>query len=200
VLHVDAATEGASAGPAVFECAIECGDRAVDLSAETTARLACDAAVVVLRRDATGSTVDAGRKTRTVPPAIRRALEARDTGCRFPGCTARRCDAHHIVHWGEGGPTCLDNLVLLCRHHHRLLHEGGYTVHVGDGRAFTFVNARGRVVETAPAAPAWASRCSNIRSVPVNTPAVWDGTPFNLGYVIDVLRGSEPIPSRSRAM
>ena len=121
---LDTAMEGAALDSAV----IECGDRAVDVSAETSARLTCDASVVVMREDATGATLDVGRKTRTVPPAIRRALEARDTGCRFPGCTARRCDAHHVVHWAEGGPTRLDNLVLLCRRHHRLLHEGGYSI------------------------------------------------------------------------
>ena len=140
---------------------IECGDRAVDVSAETSARLTCDAAVVVMQEDAAGAALDVGRKTRTVPPAIRRALEARDTGCRFPGCTARRCDAHHVVHWADGGPTSLDNLVLLCRRHHRLLHEGGYTVHPGAGRAFTFVSARGRVIEVAPPAPVWSERASN---------------------------------------
>ena len=71
--------------------------------------------------------LDVGRKTRTIPPAIRRALSARDT-CQFPGCTARRCDAHHVEHWVDGGPTRLDNLVLLCRRHHRLVHEGGFQI------------------------------------------------------------------------
>jgi hypothetical protein len=68
-----------------------------------------------------------GRKTRTVPPAIRRALQRRDGGCRFPGCTCTRfVDAHHIHHWADGGATHMNNLVLLCRHHHRLVHEGGF--------------------------------------------------------------------------
>ncbi len=171
-----------------------------DVSAETSARLSCDAAVVVMQEDGGGATLDVGRKTRSVPPAIRRALQTRDTGCRFPGCTSRRCDAHHVVHWADGGPTCLDNLVLLCRRHHRLLHEGGYTVHPA-GSAFTFLSARGRVIEVAPPAPAWSARAtiaatslSGPPAVERRTPATWDGTPFDIGYVIDVLRGTEPMP------
>ena len=82
--------------------------------------------MVQMRHDAEGDVLDVGRKTRTIPPSIRRALAARDTSCRFPGCTARRCDAHHVVHWADGGATSLDNLVLLCRRHHRAVHEGGF--------------------------------------------------------------------------
>jgi hypothetical protein len=88
------------------------------IAPETARRIACDASVV---RN--------GRKSRTIPPALRRALRARDAGCRFPGCENRRfLDAHHVHHWAHGGPTALGNLVLLCRRHHRLVHEGGYRV------------------------------------------------------------------------
>ena len=75
-----------------------------------------------------GHPLDVGRKTRSIPPAIRRALQARDGGCRFPGCS-NRCfvDGHHIRHWAAGGETSLANLVLVCRRHHRAVHEGGYT-------------------------------------------------------------------------
>jgi hypothetical protein len=86
-----------------------------------------------------GSILDVGRRSRTVPPALRRALEARDQGCRFPGCGLRFTDAHHVRHWAEGGETKLENLVLLCRHHHRLVHEGGWRVGWwGRGRAVFF--------------------------------------------------------------
>ena len=98
------------------------------VSAETSRRLACDAGLVRISHASDGSVFHAGRKTRTIPPALRRALEARDQGCRFPGCGLRFTDGHHVKHWADGGETTLDNLVLLCRHHHRLVHEGGWTV------------------------------------------------------------------------
>jgi hypothetical protein len=105
------------------------------VSAETARRLGCDAAAVTVLRGSDGSVLDVGRRTRTIPPALRRALEIRDGGCRFPGCGLRFCDSHHIVHWALGGETKLENLVLLCRHHHRGMHEGGFKVRMGrDGQ------------------------------------------------------------------
>ena len=90
-----------------------------------------------------GSVLDIGRRTRTIPPALRRALEVRDQGCRFPGCGLRFTDAHHLEHWADGGETSLANTLLLCRHHHRLVHEGGWRVTWwGEGRP-VFVDPRG---------------------------------------------------------
>ncbi len=95
--------------------------------AGTSRRLACDASLVALLEDAEGIPLSVGRQTRSIPPWLRRALQARDGGCRFPGCTHTRfVDGHHIQHWADGGETSLDNLVLLCRYHHRLVHEGGF--------------------------------------------------------------------------
>ena len=103
-------------------CELEDGSA---LAPETARRLACDA-----------SLVRAGRRSRTIPPAVRRALRTRDRGCRFPGCENRRfVDAHHVRHWAQGGETSLANLVLLCRRHHRAVHEGGYRVDA-EGRFF----------------------------------------------------------------
>jgi hypothetical protein len=98
------------------------------LAPQTLRRLGCDAAIVaIIERD--GQPLSVGRRTRTIPPALRRALRARDHGCRYPGCTHRRfLHAHHIRHWARGGPTAIDNLLQLCSYHHRLIHEGGYTV------------------------------------------------------------------------
>lgn len=97
------------------------------VTAETSRRLQCDCSMVRVTEDANGEPLSIGRKTRTIPPAIRRALRFRDKGCRFPGCThARHVDGHHIHHWADGGETRLDNLVQLCRFHHRLVHEGGF--------------------------------------------------------------------------
>ena len=115
------------------------------LGPETIERLSCDASLVPVLRDQTGNVLNIGRKSRAVPPAIHRALKIRDGGCRFPGCTqTRHVDAHHIKHWSHGGETSLDNLVLLCRHHHRLLHEGEFEIE--KDRELSFVDRQGRTV------------------------------------------------------
>ncbi len=118
----EAGARAASLQPAVpaAQAALEDAD-GLRVSAETSRRLACDAAVVVMRHAGNGAVLDVGRRTRTVPPALRRALEARDRRCRFPGCQARRCDSHHVEHWADGGATKLSNLVRLCRPLKRML-------------------------------------------------------------------------------
>src|SRR5437879_3108103 len=98
------------------------------VSAETSQRLACDASRVVMRHDGEGRLLEVGARTRTIPPALRRALDYRDQGCRFPGCGLRFTQGHHLRHWAHGGPTTLSNLTLLCRRHHRAVHEEGYQV------------------------------------------------------------------------
>jgi hypothetical protein len=103
-----------------------------------------------MRRGSDGATLDVGRKTRTIPPAIRRALATRDRQCRFPGCQARRCDAHHVDHWADGGATRLDNLLLLCRRHHRLVHEGGVTVAIDVDGAAHFTLRNGHHLASSP--------------------------------------------------
>jgi hypothetical protein len=123
VLHVDADTLSADGEPGRSE--LEDGTR---LSAESARRLVCDASVVRVAQKCDGTVLDGGRKTRTVSPALRRALEVRDRGCRFPGCGMRFTDVHHVKHWADGGETSLGNCVNLCRHHHRLVHEGGWTM------------------------------------------------------------------------
>jgi hypothetical protein len=95
------------------------------IPAETARRLACDAALTPIAVDSGGAPLNVGRTRRTVPASLRRALVARDHGCRFPGCDLppEWTDGHHITHWADGGETRLDNLVLLCRRHHRRVHE-----------------------------------------------------------------------------
>ena len=118
------------------------------LSLATAQRLACDASLVTVGEDEAGKVLNIGRKTRTVPPAIRRALQARDQGCRFPGCCeARYVDAHHIHHWSKGGETSLDNLVLLCRHHHRLMHEEGFEIVKDTNNGLIFVGPQGNTLQ-----------------------------------------------------
>jgi hypothetical protein len=147
VLHVD--TDTLSEGGEGGRSHLEDGTR---VSAETARRLSCDSAFVRIRRGPDGSVLDVGRRTRSIPPAIRRALEIRDGGCRFPGCGLRFTSGHHIVHWADGGPTSLENLILLCRFHHRLIHQEGFGVEwddLVDGPAFQ--DPRGRRIPDWPA-------------------------------------------------
>jgi hypothetical protein len=124
------------------------------ISPETARRLGCDAEVVArIERD--GLPVSVGRRKRTVPPGLRRLLEARDGHtCCFPGCERhRRLQAHHRRHWAHGGETSLANLVLLCPHHHRLVHEGGYTVEDDPAGGLRFRNRHGVLAPASPPRP-----------------------------------------------
>ncbi len=119
-----------------------------DVSAETSRRIACDCSLLRVDEDDGGEPLSIGRKTRSIPPAIRRALTLRDGGCRFPGCNHDRfVDGHHIVHWANGGETSLENLVLLCRHHHHLVHEGGFTCEKSEDGEIVFLDPREVVLE-----------------------------------------------------
>jgi hypothetical protein len=114
---------------------------------ETARRLACDCGRTVQTETPEGAPLSIGRRSRTVPHWLRRAVRERDRGCRFPGCTqVRHVDAHHIHHWADGGETSLDNLVLLCRHHHRLVHEEGFGCERTDGGGVVFRHPSGRVL------------------------------------------------------
>ena len=105
------------------------GEGRSSLPIESVKRLCCDSEAIVIVEDEDGQPLNVGRKSRTVPTAIKRALWARDKSCAFPGCHRKRfVDAHHIHHWSAGGETSLDNLMLLCSRHHRLVHEGGYRI------------------------------------------------------------------------
>jgi hypothetical protein len=182
VLHVQAAD---------LEGRTELGD---GVSAEVSRRLLCDAGVVPMLEDERGKTIDVGRKTRTIPAALRRALDARDGGCRFPGCTNRIfTDAHHIQHWLDGGETNLDNTVLLCRRHHRYLHEYGFSLEQ-TGEELVVRDPHGSVVppqgpgrkvavDLAAMAGSWSGRPV---TADVNAPG-WDGQPVDYDLCIAAL-------------
>jgi hypothetical protein len=151
VLHAEErASDDQEVGPSTLE-------DGTPVSAETSKRIACDATVVRTSPRANAPTEGGAplvpSRSRTVPPRMRRALELRDRGCRFPGCGSRFTDAHHIRHWANGGATRPENLVLLCRTHHRLLHEGGFRLEANPKRPERpdFVSPRGiRIPETPP--------------------------------------------------
>jgi len=116
------------------------------LTPETAKRLSCDASLVTVLEDDKGNVLNIGRRSRVIPPHIQRALSIRDTGCSFPGCcNTHYLDAHHIKHWAEGGETSLDNLLMLCRHHHRQLHQGKFTIEKADSD-IKFLTAKGKLI------------------------------------------------------
>ena len=205
-----AAATGPTAGPNPAGAWL--GTSCIPVSAETSRRIACDAAKVVMRQRS-GEILSVGRKTRTIPPPIRRALEFRDRGCRFPGCSSKRCDAHHIEHWADGGDTKLSNLLLLCRRHHSLLHEGGFSVRMDDEGAVQFFHPRGRLLKQSPAPPpvgvdAARELIEHLEDAGIlvtgreSMPA-WDGEPMDLRYVMECLWRPPPhleaVAERERA-
>jgi hypothetical protein len=166
------------------------------LASETARRLACDVAIIPLIQRA-GRPLGVGRKTRTVPSGLRRALTSRDRGCRFPGCPNHRTvDAHHIEHWAHGGATTIDNLVLLCRFHHRLLHEGGYQV-ARAGTRFIFRRPDGSEIRPSPRLPRGTARALRDRhghAVRADACLPKDGAPgMDLGMCVDAMIAYAPL-------
>jgi uncharacterized protein DUF222/HNH endonuclease len=131
----------------VDESALRGGIGRSDLAIDAVKRLTCDGSVVTIVEDDRGTPLDVGRKQRTVSTPLKRALWSRDRGCRFPGCrNTRYVDAHHIRHWADGGDTSLGNLMLLCSHHHRLVHEGGFSIRRDRDDERYFVGPDGRAI------------------------------------------------------
>jgi hypothetical protein len=165
------------------------------VSAETLRRVACDCGLVAIAGD--GEALNIGRRARSIPPAIRRALMLRDRGCAFPGCTHTAfLHGHHIEHWLHGGETSLENLVMLCTFHHHLVHEGGWTVAAeGDG-AFAFHSPAGRRLAPEPPrelvddALDWLREWADERELDlgpeVNLPQ-WDGKTPDYGAAVEWL-------------
>lgn len=177
-------------------CRLEHGEA---LDPETARRLACDGSVVSILETG-GRPLSVGRKSRSVPAALRRALASRDQGCRFPGCSQTRfLHAHHIDHWARGGRTELGNLVHLCAHHHRLLHEGGYGLTRAPDQTLRFTCPDGTAIPAAPELAAGSRqrlRAENRRRGPEITPDTpsrhWDGSRLDLPLAIDALVSSDP--------
>jgi len=183
-------------------------DGGKDIPRGTLSRLSCDCAVVASLNDASGKCLSIGRKTRVVPPALRKALVRRDHGCTFPGCSNHRyVDAHHIVHWARGGETSVSNLTLLCRRHHRLVHEGGFEVKMSENGRPLFFSAWGRWINPAPVVdvpagtlPAHNSR-RGINIDHTTTHPHWDGQPLDWGSIVSAVVIKEPavaVPDRPR--
>jgi len=190
VVHVDADVLADADVPG--QSVLDGGAR---VPAGTSQRLACDASRVVMRHDSEGRTTEVGARTRTIPPALRRALQHRDRGCRFPGCGLPFGQGHHIRHWAQGGPTTLSNLAMLCRRHHRAVHEEGYQVERLPDGDLKFRRPDGRPLPEVPATPAVpAAPCEALRArhAAVDIHALtampgWLGERLDVGWAISVL-------------
>ncbi|MBI1963685.1 MAG: DUF222 domain-containing protein, partial [Candidatus Rokubacteria bacterium] len=192
VVHVDAPVLADPEAPG--QSVLENGAR---VPAGTSQRLACDASRVVMRHTPDGRVTEVGARTRTIPPALRRALQHRDRGCRFPGCGLPFGQGHHLRHWAQGGPTTLSNLALLCRRHHRAVHEEGDQVERCPGGELRFRRPDGRLLSEVPPSPAipadpiHALRAGNdalgLDIHPRTAMPGWLGEPLDVGYAIDVL-------------
>jgi hypothetical protein len=192
VVHVDAPVlaDPAEEGNSALE-------EGIRISAETSRRLACDASRVVMQHGRDGRVVEVAARTRTIPPAMRRALHHRDPGCRFPGCTVRFGQGHHIRHWAEGGATTLSNLALLCRRHHRAVHEEGYQVERLPDGELQFRRPTGMLLPKVPPSPqvpddpSGALRAQNdaqgLQLTPRSLKPRWLGERLDLGWAISVL-------------
>jgi hypothetical protein len=192
VVHVDAVVLGNADAPG--QSVLEGGAR---VPAGTSQRLACDASRVVMRHDVNGRITEVGARTRTIPPALRRALQHRDKGCRFPGCGRPFGQGHHIRHWAHGGPTKLSNLAMLCRRHHRAVHEEGFQVERQANGELVFRRPDGRPLPDVPAAAAVPANPTDTLQAHNDTAGLqitartsmpsWQGERLDVGYAINVL-------------
>ena len=192
VVHVDAPVLEDPDAPG--QSALEDGAR---VSAETSRRLACDASRVVMQHGRNGRVVEVAARTRTIPPALRRTLHHRDRGCRFPGCGSRFGQGHQIRHWAHGGPTKLSNLAMLCRRHHRAVHEEGYQVDRHPDGQLRFRRPDGELLPEVPLGPEVAG--DPVQAVRAQNEAEglvlhartalpgWMGERLNVAWAIDVL-------------
>ena len=175
-----------------WSATLEDGSR---VSAETLRRVACDCGILAVGHD--GEALNIGRRARSIPPAIRRALMLRDRGCAFPGCTHTRfLHAHHIEHWLHGGETSVENLAMLCSFHHHAVHEGGWTISVGADGGFLFNSPVGWEVAPVPVrevvedAGGWLREWAEERNLvlgPNSNAPQWDGTKLRYADAVESL-------------
>ena len=197
LLHIHTDVETLKSDGEVAESELE-GHGSV--SAETSRRMACDCSVVHWLDSPDNEALNIGRKSRSIPPATRRALQRRDKGCRFPGCTCTRfVDAHHIRHWADGGETNMDNLALLCRRHHRLVHEGGFGISRNPSGSIEFTYPDGRMMDSGPdrrfrgnvVSIQSDNRRRGLNITPDTLPSRWLGEEMDYSLAVTVLQSSE---------
>jgi hypothetical protein len=188
VIHVEASARPEAGGTL---------DDGTTLTPATTNRLMCDATLVQVVEDSRGKVLDVGRRRRTIPTMLRRALQLRDRGCRFPGCTNRLVDGHHVVPWSRGGATRLANLCSLCRRHHAYVHEYGFRMEADGAGGFRFYRADGAELQRSSSPPVnLADPIHDVRArlrddgieidTDTNRPR-WDGKPPDYDHIVACL-------------
>lgn len=193
VLHIASDRQHLAHGPGVSDAAVR--------------RVACDAVVTALVHDLDGNVTSVGRRLRCVPPRLRRALDERDGGrCKHPGCVNRRfLEAHHVVPWLDGGPTELENLVLLCSFHHDTLHCGAFTIEGNGDQTFVFRDSTGLAMAPAPrledvtASPLRPRLFRDREPSPGLLAGTWDGDRLDLDWAVAVLAGNHEVRRRAAA-
>jgi hypothetical protein len=195
VMHTSASAEATKRTPgttAGLFAEVMLADGVVRLPEEVTRRLACDCTYAEQVDDLNGNPLHLGRKTRRIRGRLAKAVHARDGGrCRAPGCSNRTTQIHHIVHWSNGGPTCIENLISLCTRHHWLVHEGGWRI-TGPQGAWRFHSPENKVVPMAPVRrPPVEPLTFNpvIRADAVTSK--WGPQPFNLSDAVAVLDSAD---------
>ncbi|HWC36830.1 MAG TPA: DUF222 domain-containing protein [Mycobacteriales bacterium] len=199
VMHSSASAEAAkgTSGRNLF-AEVMAGDGVVGLPSVVTRRLSCDCSYSVQTDDANGNPLHLGRKTRRIRGRLARAVHARDGGrCQAPGCTNRTTQIHHIVHWADGGLTCVENLISLCDRHHWLVHEGGWSVRVVQ-QGWVFRSPEGMRLATHPEpAPAVVPLPRNNTIAADAVAATWGPARFDINEALVALdlRDRRGIPS-----
>lgn len=192
-------TDAVTAPEAPDPCDVACLADGTCISAAAARRLACDCGVVDVAEDEHGVPLSVGRKRRTVPGSMKRALLQRDRTCRFPGCANRLyLEAHHVVHWADGGDTSLRNMVSCCSFHHRYVHEYGCSIELHDDGPHV-LDRRGRRILDAPPPSrppdlGWETilaRNAELQITASTNEPLWDGARVDDGAVIDALLGVE---------
>jgi hypothetical protein len=161
------------------------------LDPSTLRCILCDTSTIVMLHDTKGDILNLGRKTRRINNALRRALKERDGGCRFPSCGNRRADAHHWRHWVQGGETKLENLILLCRRHHRMLHDEQFVIANPQPGKFIFLRPDGQLIPPVPTLPrpngTLEERHTSAGVAPAGLAPDWYGDRLDLHYAVSVL-------------
>jgi hypothetical protein len=158
------------------------------ISQPTADMLTCTATLSWMLHDHDGTLLDVGRRTRKPTAALRRAVHERDgSRCRYPGCESRRVDLHHIKYWSNGGKTKLENMICLCRRHHRQIHERGYLIATATGGKFTFYSPDGGPILASEPLPEVTGRINDYHDADVQPGTIippWYGERLNLDYAI----------------